>query len=252
MNYSTSSNEALYERDDEKLEIVTVSVGFDDVLDVTLPENHHQCDHLIVVTSHADKKTQAVCQKHGVTCVQTDTFERYDNEFRKGAGINRGFDFFQYYGWRLHIDSDIILPDNFNRLLFNHASLDNQTIYGCDRIDVVGLEELKGIKSSLHHTPQHAHGFLIRPAHDRPIGSRYLDNSDGYCPIGFFQLWNARCHKAYPSSKGDASHDDVSFAKLWPRKNRQVLPIGFCYHLIPEANPEIGKNWKGKTQKNIK
>jgi|SRR5882724_5088879 len=251
MNYTVDANESLYQKDKEKLEIVTVSVGFDDILDVTLPENHAQCDNLIVVTSHDDRKTQAVCQKHSVTCVPTDVFHRFDREFRKGAGINRGFDFFQYYGWRLHIDSDCILPHNFNRILFNHADLDSNAIYGCDRMDVVGLDELKKIKDSLNHTPQHAHGFLIRPAHGRAIGSRYLDSTDGYCPIGFFQLWNARCHKPYPSSRGDASHDDVSFAKFWPRQNRHILPVGFCYHLVPEADQPIGHNWKRKCQPRI-
>ena len=48
-----------------RLEAVTTCVGFDDILDVTLEQNHAHFDSFIVVTSHDDYKTQQVAQKHG-------------------------------------------------------------------------------------------------------------------------------------------------------------------------------------------
>src|SRR5437899_1923841 len=107
-----------------RLEVVTISVGFDDLLDITLTRNHAHFDTYIVVTTHADRRTQAVCRKHSATCVLSDLFFKNGRNFNKGAAINAGFDYFQYHGWRLHLDADIILPDNFRRLLFNHTSLD--------------------------------------------------------------------------------------------------------------------------------
>ena len=248
MQYMNRTETNFFDRDKLKLELVTVSVGFDDILDVTLAENHQQCDHLIVVTTHDDLKTQSVCRKYGVTCVPTDTFTKFPNEFRKGAGINRGFDFFQYYGFRGYIDADCILPNNFNRILFNHTVLDQSVLYGCDRINISGLKELQTVKKRLTSNPQHAYGFLINPSHDGAFGSRYLDGNDSYCPIGFFQLWHSSHQKPYPSSKNEASHDDISFAKLWPKEKRQLLPSAFCYHLVPEGELLFGANWKGRTQ----
>src|SRR5207244_10492182 len=47
-----------------RLEAVTVCVGFDDILDVTLALNHPHLDTMIVVTSHDDKRTHHVAHKH--------------------------------------------------------------------------------------------------------------------------------------------------------------------------------------------
>src|SRR5580700_5612305 len=82
-----------------RLEAVTVSVGFDDFLDVTLGLNHPHLDTQIVVTTHADRATQAVARKHGAICVLTDLFTKNGRNFNKGAAINAGFSRFQYYGW---------------------------------------------------------------------------------------------------------------------------------------------------------
>ena len=62
-----------------RLEAVTVCVGFDDVLDVTLALNHPHVDTMIVVTSHDDRRTHRVARKHGAICVQTD-IERHSRD----------------------------------------------------------------------------------------------------------------------------------------------------------------------------
>ena len=178
-----------------RLEAVTVCVGFDDILDVTLALNHPHLDTMIVVTSHDDRRTQRVAQKHGAICVQTDLFKKNGRAFNKGAAINAGLSRFQYHGWRLHLDADIALPDNFRRVLLNHTHLDAACIYGADRCDAIGLGELRAIRA---RGPQHAHGAFLMPQHHRPLSPRYVDTLRGYVPIGFFQLWHARAHKPYP------------------------------------------------------
>lgn len=230
--------------DDLRLEAVVTSVGFDDILDETLHWNHHQVDTMIVVTSHEDKATQAVCKKHSAICVLTDLFKKNNRPFNKGAAINIGFGHFQYRGWRMHLDADIALPDNFRRVLFNHTHLDRSFIYGCDRVNVTGREELDIVERE----NQHRYRFLMYSSVRSPIGARFISNLYGYVPIGFFQLWHASEQKDYPFSLGNAAHDDVLFAAQWPEAHRAVLPTSICYHVQAEGNQPWGQNWSGRTQ----
>lgn len=228
--------------EDLRLEAVTVSVGFDDMLDVTLQMNHPHLDTMIVVTSHADHKTQAVAKKHGAMCVETDLFGKNKREFNKGAAINAGFGYFQYHGWRMHLDADIVLPDNFRRVLFNHSQLDKRSLYGADRVNIIGRHEVDCLK--LHSGTQHQHRMLMESLVQRPIGARFIHSLHGYLPLGYFQLWNAVTQKPYPYSLGSAAHDDTLFAMLWPETRRHLLPSGVVYHLC-EREPQWGENWEG-------
>lgn len=244
-NYSSPAPPNVYEIESLRLEAVTVCVGFDDFLDVTLALNHAHLDTMIVVTTHHDRKTQLVAKKHGARCVQTDLFSKNGRQFNKGAAINAGMNHFQYHGWRLHLDSDVVLPDNFRRLLFNHSHLDPSAIYGADRVDVVGRQTLRELRRAVRTEPQHAWRCLVAPRHPHPIGARYVDHLHGYVPIGFFQLWNARTQKEYPFSIGTAAHDDVMFAAQWPEAYRRHLPTVICYHLCSRT-PKWGENWEGR------
>ena len=237
--------------DSNKIEAVTTCVGFDDILDVSLGLNHGQVDHYIVVTSHDDYATQKCVKKHGATLVVTDLFNKNGRKFNKGAAINVGFDHFQFNGWRLHLDSDAILPDNFNRILFNHTNLDMSCLYGADRIDVIGKKELLDVRNEFLKLPQNCWSSGVIPGHHRPGGARVVDNLRGYCPIGCFQLWNFSTHRSYPHSLGTAAHDDIMFAQSWPESKRRLLPSIFCYHLIPNAS-YFGENWNGRRSTRLK
>jgi glycosyltransferase involved in cell wall biosynthesis len=242
MTYSAIGNpQSAIATESLRLEAVTVCVGFDDLLDVTLGLNHPHLDTLIIVTAHDDRATQAVAQKYGAICVQTDLFSKNGRNFNKGAAINAGFARFQYHGWRLHLDADIALPDNFRRILFNHTALDRDCIYGADRVDVLGRAALESGRCQ----PQHAHGFLIAPQPSQPLSARYVDTLRGYVPIGFFQLWHCSTQKDYPFSIGTAAHDDVAFADQWPARYRRHLPTVICHHLVTQP-PQLGENWDGR------
>jgi hypothetical protein len=207
---------------------------------------------MIVVTNHEDKKTQLCAKKHGAICVQTDLFKKNGRQFNKGAAINEGFSRFQYHGWRLHLDSDIILPDNFRRLIFNHTTLDNQCIYGADRINVVGIKEVNELRNKTLWTPQAAFSYRITPSVDKPIESRYLDPLRGYVPIGYFQMWFADSQHSYPYSLGTAAHDDVTFASQWAVEHRRLLPSALVYHLVSVQETYVGQNWEGRTMPRLK
>lgn len=230
-----------------RLECVTTCVGFDDVLDVTLRENHAHLDTMIVVTSHEDKKTQGVAKKHGAICVVTDLFSKNGRKFNKGAALNAGMGRWQYMGWRLILDADMILPDSYRRMIMNHTHLDENCIYGADRVDVVGLDELAAIRAG---GVQHRHGFLINAGGKRSPSGRYVDTLRGYVPIGCHQLYHSSQEKPYPWSLGTAAHDDVLFAEQWRREHRRMLPTAMCYHLCPEE-PRMSQNWEGRKSKRL-
>lgn len=233
--------------DNLRLEAVTICVGFDDILDHTLPLNHPHLDTMIVVTSFDDYKTKQVANKHGAICVQSDLFTKNDRKFNKGAAINDGFNYFQYNGWRLHLDADIILPDNFRRIIFNHTHLDPDCIYGADRQNVVGWREL----TTARENPQHAQRLLLHGGGTRAHGHRLIDLLHGYLPIGYFQMWHAKAQKPYPYSMGTAAHDDMMFSALWPRTQRRLLPSVIVHHLVPKEHAPIGENWEGRKHPRI-
>ncbi len=228
-----------------RLEFVTTCVGFDEILDFTLGFNHGQVDTVIVVTSHEDKATQGVCKKHGAICVQTDLFRKNGRKFNKGAAINSGLSRFQYHGWRMHLDCDIVLPDSFRRLLFNHTHLDVDCLYGCDRVNVYSKQQLRDAMGGCGHPhgQQHIHSAVIKESPN--LGARYVDHLHGYVPLGFFQLWNARNQHSYPYSLGTAEHDDLMFATQWPVSQRRHLPSAIVYHVDP-AGGHWGLNWEGR------
>lgn len=230
-----------YNSESLRLEIVTVCRGFDDFLKATIARNIAQADTLIVVTDHADKRTQAVARNRGAVCVTTDLFRKNGRGFNKGAAINAGFDYFQYHGWRLHLDADILLPTSFRRMLFNHSHLERHCIYGADRTNVIGM---KSIKEALANDWQHKYRLLLKPAHGEQA-HRLICSLRGYLPCGYFQLWHSSCQKPYPYSLGTAAHDDMMFAALWPESCRRLLPGAVVYHLCPTM-PKVGQNWDGR------
>lgn len=226
-----------------RLEYVTVCVGFDDMLVHTLEQNMSQVDTAIVVTDHNDRKTHEVCRKLGVRCVPTDLFKKNGRNFNKGAAINAGFNYFQYHGWRMHLDSDIMLPPMFRTMLFNHEYLAKNTIYGCDRVNVYGKKELETIWND---PLQRMNGLFVgqHGKFRRQIEARFVNNLEGYLPLGYFQLWNACTQKPYPYSLGSAAHDDTMFSGLWPRQSRDLLKTSYVYHLAARET-KMGENWEG-------
>ena len=232
-----------------RLEAVIVCVGFDDILDITLGLNHPHLDTAIVVTTHQDGKTQLVAKKHAATCVLTDLTTKDNRHFNKGAAINAGFGYFRYNGWRLHLDADIALPDNFRRVLFNHTSLDKSAIYGADRVNVIVKDGSELAANRAKTIPQQSDYFVIHGG-DNKTEHRFVTPLFGYVPIGYFQLWHADCQKPYPYSVGTAEHDDVLFATLWPSAYRRLLPTVIVDHLV-RTNPKLGENWDGRTTERL-
>lgn len=227
-----------------RLEGVIVSKDYGDFLEHTLPENLEHFDHLVVVTHHSDKRTQAVCSKYSVECVQAHVFDEDGARFNKGRGVNVGLAHLHGYENILHLDADIVLPKQFRDML-RRAKLDPEVLYGADRVNVFGWERWQQVKDIRH--PHYRNNWFVEPPAGHPVGARIIHREHGYVPIGYFQLWNKKQHKKYPIHEGTAEHSDVLFAIQWARNQRVLLPEVFCYHLeSAKSQQQMGVNWYGR------
>lgn len=234
-----------------KIEMIIVCKDYSDFLAETLPQNIDQVDDIIVVTHPDDKKTQSLCAKYSIECVQTTAFHENGDPFNKGRAINIGLDHSKRDGWLLHADCDIVLPKNTKRLL-EHADLNPKNIYGADRVNVYGWEAWQQLKPKL--MPSHQSRWFVdpgfchqeEPQHGTRFGARVVHMEHGWVPIGFFQLWHGSSPYRYNYKRGAAAGTDILFPAQWPRENRVLLPEIVCFHLDSEYTHGIGTNWKGR------
>lgn len=235
----------------ERIEAVTVCVGYADFLDVAAKENRGLFDKWIIVTSKDDTDTREVCRKYSIQCIVSDDHKR-EGDFNKGRLIERGLQHLSSKGWRIHLDGDIILPRNFRNII-ESAHLHEDNIYGADRIMIKSRAEWNKLLLS---------GWIGNDYHCRvnlpkgfEMGSRWAHHLEGYVPIGFFQMWHSSQDqyrgarvKPYPITHNDACRTDVQFALQWDRRNRLLIPELIVIHLESEPAP-LGANWNGRKTK---
>jgi hypothetical protein len=236
-----------------RVEAVTVSVGYGDLLAQTLPENLPLLDHIVVATAPDDEETREVCRRHSVHCILSEDHKR-GGDFNKGRLIQRIFDQVNGRGWVLHLDSDIVLPRKFSDYL-DWADLDDRVIYGADRCNLMGYDRWQSLKINHGFWDNHTHESSFWFHGSAPTGSRWVSKLHGYVPIGAFQLFhgNAAIDKGmhvrrYPYHHQDCARADIQFALQWDRRYRQILPEVILLHL--ESEPcKIGSNWNGRQTK---
>jgi hypothetical protein len=228
------------------LEAVTVCVNYSDFLAETIPHNLPLIDLWTVVTTTTDKATSTLCSRYGIRCLQTDCFFRDVDPPRmnKSRGINYGLAHHSHAGWMLSLDADIVLPPQFRRMVEN-AELEPDCLYGMDRVNCLSSAEWDAFR--LDPDPQYEWSFLVK-APAWPMGARGAHGDyGGYCPLGFFQLWNSIGSNIsrYPIKiDSDMEHTDVLFAIQWARAKRQLLPEGYCVHL--QSSGQKGTDWHGR------
>jgi hypothetical protein len=235
-----------------RIEAVTVSVNHGDFLAVTLPLNMPLFDHIVVVTTPQDNETREVCRRLGVTVILTEEFYRDGDKFNKARGINKGLDQLGHSDWVCHLDADIVLPHGFRKAV-NEAHLDPACLYGCDRVMIKSGKQWSEYLRANYL--QHDYHCRVNFPEGYNVGSRWANSEYGYCPIGFFQLWNSCSDiykgihlKHYPTQCSDAARSDVQFAIRWDRRQRMLLPEVIAVHLESQAS-SLGANWSGRTTK---
>jgi hypothetical protein len=227
-----------------KIEAVVVCDQYSDFLRVTLPENKHIFDRMVVVTPPEDKPTQRICEFYHVQCVLTDRLNSRWNKFCKGAGVNEGLLKLDKDAWVVHMDADIWLPPT-TRILLQNANLDPRMVYGIDRFIVKGYKAWDAFLQMprlQHECDSYVHVDAF------PMGTRVTSkDAGGYVPIGFFQLWHPKTSQivTYPEQHTDAGKGDMLFAKKWPRWQRGFIPEVVGYHL-ESTDSSNQANWSGR------
>jgi len=234
------------------LQAVTVCVNYSDFLAQTIVHNKQIFDHWIIVTTPEDKDTQKLCQHYNVECLVTNEFTKNGDPFNKARGINVALQYLSKHDWVVHLDADIYLPP-LTRGILERISLDKNNIYGIDRMMCPTFEAWN--KYITNPEPLHTGWVYIHPT-IFPVGVRIGEYmSEGYEPIGFFQLWhpNTSGVMLYPETHGGADRTDVQFAKKWARKNRALIPEIIGIHLDSENSTieQMGKNWSGRKSKHF-
>jgi hypothetical protein len=196
-----------------------VSVGFDDLLALTLPRAMRHLTQCLIVTSPDDHATQAVARSvPGARLFITDAFTRHGAPFNKGLAVEEALDDFGREGWLLIFDADVIIPDDADW-------------------------------SAAH--PGHLHGarrvILENPADWRPdLAWRHRPAWRDDPAIGYFQLFHADAPAVrdrrpwYDPTFAHAGGCDAHFRELWPRAQTRILPFPVL-HLGPVAT-----NWYGR------
>jgi hypothetical protein len=171
---------------------ITVSVNYDDILDIILPQNYKFFKKWYIVTQSDDQKTIDVINKYNFENVEILYFNFKENaSFNKGGGIRYaqltiGDD---YDGDLLLLDSDIFLADEF-----------------MDYVELLQTEEKKlySFKRYDYHTYEHFKNDIV-------------DNVYEFDFMGYFQLFKHSKHLRYHNSTNCRECDSI-FSRLFDEK----------------------------------
>jgi predicted GH43/DUF377 family glycosyl hydrolase/GTP:adenosylcobinamide-phosphate guanylyltransferase len=206
-------------RRSKKLDVIIVSVNYNDLLIVSLSHNVKIFENITVVTSPDDLLCQKICQKFGVNCVVTNVMYEGGAPFNKGKAINEGIKSLDNPDFILLIDADIVLESKIDI-----DSLNEDVLYTSSRLICKSYQIYKTWKD--------------RNLDIEKVGR--LENNKG---IGFFQLFNISNSNVdrenpYPENSQNASWSDLIFRDKFPRKSDWG---GKTIHL---GDPYI--NWDGR------
>jgi len=202
---------------------ITVCVGYDDFLRLTLPRTIQHVAELTVVTTPTDTRTLELCQQYSerVRVHTTDVFYAQGASFNKGAAIEETFELRGRDGWFLLLDADILLPETVPA--FELVSGKLYTPYR--RI----MSKVDGLTSTPSVDPQQLQ-LRREPGH-----------------FGYFQLFHAAdpAISQLPWYQTDWVHAggcDSVFEKRWAVKDKLRPP----FEVIHLGDPD--ENWYGRTR----
>jgi hypothetical protein len=199
-----------------KIVALTVSTNYSDLLEICISLNKDKFDHWIIVTDKRDALTLKALEAHpDIIAIFWDP-NNNGALFDKGSAIRAAqklaYSKFPGY-WYLIIDSDIVLPAEFDSIRANLAELSTDAIYGASRLDYVSEMDFR----------------------NRTNGVAYAHSARRDEILGYFQLFNRPM--LYRPSK-DASYCDIEFQYLF--RQRENIDAIVCSHL------GIYSNWKGR------
>ena len=204
------SNEKTLSRN---LDVIIISVNYNDFLITTLERNSIKFDNITVVTSREDKMCQEICNKFGVNLIITEIMYEDGANFNKGKAINLAIKSLKNPGFILLIDADIIVKEEINTELLSFDSLYTSDRWMCSTYeDLLKIEKEGNIKNY-----------------------SYNEVDKG---LGFFQLFHYSTGSLYPESSDNAAFSDLLFRDRFTKKesiNNSIIHLGRSY-----------QNWDGR------
>lgn len=199
------------------IDAITVSVNYADILSIIMPQNQQFFTNWYILTSEKDEITHRVIEKYDYSNVKSLNFNFYEKHiFNKGGAIRSAQKTIteSVYDDKkiLILDSDILLPDNFEDVIAN-IDFECNTLYSAER--------------KIYHSMKN----LLEDKPDK------VDNTDFF---GFFQLYKYKENKdkLYENSM-DCSVCDLKFKNLF--KKRKKIDNFYVAHL-----GKTNCNWKGR------
>jgi len=191
-----------------KIDAILTCVNYDDYLKFSLPENVKHFDRFVVVTDAEDKATSDIVLKNDAICVIRANEDKFEANGAKGRAINDGLKALEPEGWVLHLDADIILPDNFREIL-EAQSLDEEKLYWVTRKQPRTEQQFaEYLKDKT--TIKAWEGLNPEGSPDRWSG-----------PFGYFQLFNIKS-EVIKSSKTLYSEMDTPTAWIDKADEKQI------------------------------
>jgi hypothetical protein len=202
---------------EKKLDVLIVSVNYNDFLLTSLPYNKKIFDNITVVTSTDDLMCQKICEKFRVNCLITDVMYDSDSKFNKGKAINYGLSQIENKDLILILDADIIVTEKIEL-----NQLDDESLYTSGRWICETYHRFQNWEKSKDTND------LNKWENDRGFGFFQLFNSNNQILNGNF----------YPENFKDASMSDLVFRdKFTSRRSieNKIIHLGEAY-----------TNWSGR------
>jgi len=203
---------------DNKLDVVILSVDYNDFLILTLAKNIQFFENITVITTKEDLVCQQICNKLGVKFLTTDAMYRGGSKFNKGATMEFAIKSLDNPEFILLLDCDIIIENPIDV-----SKLECDVLYTKDRVILEDYQTWLSYQKN---------GVEFENSQINP-------DERG---LGFFQLFHidSKCidrNSPYPTDSGDASWTDLKFRDKFQKR----VNLGRCVHL---GSPY--KNWSGR------
>jgi len=203
---------------DNKLDVVILSVDYNDFLILTLAKNIQFFENITVITTKEDLVCQQICNKLGVKFLTTDAMYRGGSKFNKGAAMEFAIKSLDNPEFILLLDCDIIIKNPIDV-----SKLECDVLYTKDRVILEDYQTWLSYQKN---------GVEFENSQINP-------DERG---LGFFQLFHidSKCidrNSPYPTDSGDASWTDLKFRDKFQKR----VNLGRCVHL---GSPY--KNWSGR------
>jgi hypothetical protein len=153
---------------------ITVSVNYDDLLNIVIPQNYKYFEKWYIITDVNDKNTIDVIRKYNLDNIHIlyYNFHEGGKKFNKGGAIRycqkEIISALNYNGPVILLDSDIYLPDNLTKIIEN-LKIEDDTLYGTNsRSDYFSYDHfIKNIVDYHYPASKEFHGYFQLYKYDK-------------------------------------------------------------------------------------